>query len=83
MKLLLQAGIHLIKKVITFVIYERSVQVSLKLVRFFVFSPLSFVLLTDNCFLSHRFHRSTQMFFPILYFMFGHFIILSYLCKQV
>ena len=50
MELLLQASIHLIKKVITFVIYERSVQVSLKLVRFFVFSPLSFVLLTDNCF---------------------------------
>ena len=30
---------------------------------FFVFSPLSFVLLTDNCFSSHRFHRYTQIFF--------------------
>ena len=42
MKLLLQAGIHLIKKVITFVIYERSVQVSLKLVRFFYFFSAEF-----------------------------------------
>lgn len=38
MKLLLQAGIHLIKKVITFVIYGRSVQVS-KACTLFYFLP--------------------------------------------
>ena len=41
MKLLLQAGIHLIKKVITFVIYGRSVQV-FKACTLLYFSPLSF-----------------------------------------
>ena len=38
MELLLQAGIHLIKKVITFVIYERSVQVSKACTLFYFFS---------------------------------------------
>ena len=38
MKLLLQASIHLIKKVITFVIYERSVQVSKACTLFYFFS---------------------------------------------
>ena len=38
MELLLQAGIHLIKKVITFVIYGRSVQVS-KACTLFYFLP--------------------------------------------
>ena len=62
MKLLLQASIHLIKKVITFVIYERSVQVS-KACTLFCFFPAAFFLLADNCFSSHRFHRSPQIFF--------------------
>ena len=61
MKLLLQASIHLIKKVITFVIYERSVQVS-KACTLFCFFPAAFFLLADNCFSSHRFHRSPQIF---------------------
>ena len=38
MELLLQAGIHLIKKVITFVIYGRSVQVSKACTLFYFFS---------------------------------------------
>ena len=38
MKLLLQAGIHLIKKVITFVIYGRSVQVFKACTLFYFFS---------------------------------------------
>ena len=62
MKLLLQAGIHLIKKVITFVIYGRSVQVSKACTLFYFFSA-EFFLLADNCFSSHRFHRSPQIFF--------------------
>ena len=41
MKLLLQAGIHLIKKVITFVIYGRSVQV-FKACTLFLFFPAEF-----------------------------------------
>ena len=41
MKLLLQAGIHLIKKVITFVIYGRSVQV-FKACTLFYFFPAEF-----------------------------------------
>ena len=38
MELLLQAGIHLIKKVITFVIYGRSVQVFKACTLFYFFS---------------------------------------------
>ena len=41
MELLLQAGIHLIKKVITFVIYGRSVQV-FKACTLFYFFPAEF-----------------------------------------
>ena len=44
MKLLLQAGIHLIKKVITFVIYGRSVQVFKACTLFFVFPRWVFLL---------------------------------------
>ena len=36
---------------------------SLKLVRFFIFFSAEFFLLADNCFSSHRFHRSPQIFF--------------------
>ena len=36
---------------------------SLKLVRFFIFFSVEFFLLADNCFSSHRFHRSPQIFF--------------------
>ena len=63
MKLLLQASIHLIKKVITFVIYMKEACRSLKLVRFFIFFSAEFFPLADNCFSSHRFHRSPQIFF--------------------
>ena len=69
MKLLLQAGIHLIKKVITFVIYGRSVQVS-KACTLLYFSPLSF---SSRRFFfvgkvwSHRFHRFTQIFFIMIF----------------
>ena len=42
MKLLLQAGIHLIKKVITFVIYGRSVQVFKACTLFYFFSAKFF-----------------------------------------
>ena len=42
MELLLQAGIHLIKKVITFVIYGRSVQVFKACTLFYFFSAKFF-----------------------------------------
>lgn len=78
MKLLLQAGIHLIKKVITFVIYGRSVQVFKACTLLYFFSAEFFfsqIFLRERV-LAHRFHRYTQIFFiMILYFLFGHFII--------
>ena len=70
MELLLQAGIHLIKKVITFVIYGRSVQVFKACTLFLFFSPLSFSsrrFLFVGRVLSHRFHRFTQIFFIMIF----------------
>ncbi len=64
MKLLLQAGIHLIKKVITFVIYGRSVQVFKACTLFYFFSAEFFfsqIFLRERV-LAHRFHRYTQIF---------------------
>ena len=64
MKLLLQAGIHLIKKVITFVIYGRSVQV-FKACTLFYFFPAEFFfsqIFLRGKVLFHRFHRFTQIF---------------------
>ena len=59
MKLLLQAGIHLIKKVITFVIYGRSVQVFKACTLFYFFSAEFFFsqIFFRGRGLSHRFHR--------------------------
>ena len=67
MELLLQAGIHLIKKVITFVIYERSVQVSKACTLFYFFSAEFFFsqIFLRGKVLSHRFHRYTQIFYGI------------------
>ena len=70
MELLLQAGIHLIKKVITFVIYGRSVQVFKACTLFYFFSPLSFSsrrFFFVGRVLSHRFHRFTQIFFIMIF----------------
>ena len=69
MKLLLQAGIHLIKKVITFVIYGRSVQVFKACTLFYFFSAEFFfsqIFLRGEV-LSHRFHRYTQIFFIMIF----------------
>ena len=65
MKLLLQAGIHLIKKVITFVIYGRSVQVFKACTLLYFFSAEFFFsqIFLRGKVLSHRFHRYTQIFF--------------------
>ena len=62
MELLLQAGIHLIKKVITFVIYGRSVQVFKACT---LFSSRRFLFVGRV--LSHRFHRFTQIFFIMIF----------------
>ena len=64
MKLLLQAGIHLIKKVITFVIYGRSVQVFKACTLLYFFSAEFFFsqIFLRGKVLSHRFHRYTQIF---------------------
>ena len=70
MELLLQAGIHLIKKVITFVIYGRSVQVFKACTLFYFISPLSFSsrrFFFVGIILSHRFHRYTQIFFIMIF----------------
>ena len=68
MKLLLQAGIHLIKKVITFVIYGRSVQVFKACTLFYFFSAEFFFsqIFLRGRVLSHRFHRFTQIFMESL-----------------
>ena len=74
MKLLLQAGIHLIKKVITFVIYGRSVQVFKACTLFYFFSAEFFfsqIFLRGEG-LSHRFHRYTQIFFIMIFFIGFH-----------
>ena len=69
MELLLQAGIHLIKKVITFVIYGRSVQVFKACTLFYFFSAEFFFsqILIRGRILSHRFHRYTQIFFIMIF----------------
>ena len=69
MKLLLQAGIHLIKKVITFVIYGRSVQVFKACTLFYFFSAEFFFsqIFFRGKVLSHRFHRFTQIFFIMIF----------------
>ena len=69
MKLLLQAGIHLIKKVITFVIYGRSVQVFKACTLFYFFSAKFFFsqIFLRGKVLSHRFHRYTQIFFIMIF----------------
>ena len=69
MKLLLQAGIHLIKKVITFVIYGRSVQVFKACTLFYFFSAEFFFsqIFLRGKVLSHRFHRFTQIFFIMIF----------------
>ena len=69
MELLLQAGIHLIKKVITFVIYGRSVQVFKACTLFYFFSAEFFFsqIFLRGRFLSHRFHRFTQIFFIMIF----------------
>ena len=68
MELLLQAGIHLIKKVITFVIYGRSVQVFKACTLFYFFSAEFFFsqIFLRGRVLSHRFHRFTQIFMESL-----------------
>ena len=69
MELLLQAGIHLIKKVITFVIYGRSVQV-FKACTLFYFFPAEFFfsqIFLRGRVLAHRFHRYTQIFFIMIF----------------
>ena len=69
MELLLQAGIHLIKKVITFVIYGRSVQVFKACTLFYFFSAEFFFsqIFIRGKVLSHRFHRYTQIFFIMIF----------------
>ena len=70
MKLLLQAGIHLIKKVITFVIYGRSVQVFKACTLFYFFSAefcSSHRFFFVGRVLAHRFHRYTQIFFIMIF----------------
>ena len=69
MKLLLQAGIHLIKKVITFVIYGRSVQVFKACTLLYFFSAEFFFsqIFLRGKVLSHRFHRFTQIFFIMIF----------------
>ena len=69
MKLLLQAGIHLIKKVITFVIYGRSVQVFKACTLFYFFSAEFFFsqIFLRGRVLTHRFHRYTQIFFIMIF----------------
>ena len=69
MELLLQAGIHLIKKVITFVIYGRSVQVFKACTLFYFFSAEFFFsqIFLRGRVLSHRFHRYTQIFFIMIF----------------
>ena len=69
MELLLQAGIHLIKKVITFVIYGRSVQVFKACTLFYFFSAEFFFsqIFLRGKVLSHRFHRYTQIFFIMIF----------------
>ena len=69
MKLLLQAGIHLIKKVITFVIYGRSVQVFKACTLFYFFSAEFFFsqIFLRGRVLTHRFHRFTQIFFIMIF----------------
>ena len=69
MKLLLQAGIHLIKKVITFVIYGRSVQVFKACTLLYFFSAEFFFsqIFLRGKVLSHRFHRYTQIFFIMIF----------------
>ena len=74
MELLLQAGIHLIKKVITFVIYGRSVQVFKACTLLYFFSAEFFfsqIFLRGEV-LSHRFHRYTQIFFIMIFFIGFH-----------
>ena len=74
MKLLLQAGIHLIKKVITFVIYGRSVQVFKACTLLYFFSAEFFFsqIFLRGKVLSHRFHRYTQIFFIMIFFIGFH-----------
>ena len=74
MKLLLQAGIHLIKKVITFVIYGRSVQVFKACTLLYFFSAEFFFsqIFLRGRVLSHRFHRYTQIFFIMIFFIGFH-----------
>ena len=69
MELLLQAGIHLIKKVITFVIYGRSVQVFKACTLLYFFSAEFFFsqIFLRGRVLSHRFHRFTQIFFIMIF----------------
>ena len=69
MKLLLQAGIHLIKKVITFVIYGRSVQVFKACTLLYFFSAEFFFsqIFLRGKVLTHRFHRYTQIFFIMIF----------------
>ena len=69
MKLLLQAGIHLIKKVITFVIYGRSVQVFKACTLLYFFSAEFFFsqIFLRGKVLSHRFQRYTQIFFIMIF----------------
>ncbi len=69
MELLLQAGIHLIKKVITFVIYGRSVQVFKACTLFYFFSAEFFFsqIFLRGRVLTHRFHRFTQIFFIMIF----------------
>ena len=69
MELLLQAGIHLIKKVITFVIYGRSVQVFKACTLLYFFSAEFFFsqIFLRGKVLSHRFHRYTQIFFIMIF----------------
>ena len=71
MKLLLQAGIHLIKKVITFVIYGRSVQVFKACTLFYFFSAEFFfsqIFLREKGFVP----QISQIYTDILHHDFFH-----------
>ena len=71
MKLLLQAGIHLIKKVITFVIYGRSVQVFKACTLFYFFSTEFFfsqIFLREKGFVP----QISQIYTDILHHDFFH-----------
>ena len=86
MKLLLQAGIHLIKKVITFVIYGRSVQVSKACTLFYFFSAEFFfsqIFLREKGFVPQISQIYTDFLHHdfILFIWSFHYLIIPFLYK--